>query len=304
MKGIKVSLRKIIIDESAAEQRLDRYLFKLFPLAPRGEVYRLIRKKDVRINGKKAQVDSRIHHGDEISIFISQDKEEDWTRKRPLPKGGPLKIIFEDEVDLVVFKAQGLKTTPDRLGESCLTSQVQAYLKDRITATFRPSPLGRLDKDTQGLVLFAKTYARSRELEALQRKQEVGKFYLALVKGRIKEGLCELELEKRGTRPGVVERKGAKLAKTIFRNLEIKGGYSLVEAQLITGRTHQIRASIAHLGASIVGDSLYGRLEGGQELICYKLVWQDKSCEFISQEFIDEVRKVGLGERNPICADK
>ncbi|NLY35926.1 MAG: RluA family pseudouridine synthase [Tissierellia bacterium] len=286
----------IIIDESSADQRLDRFLIKLFPRAPRGEVFRLFRKKDVKLNGKRASVDCRVVLGDEIFVYLSEERQKAWMAQELVLVAGELEIVYQDEDDLVVYKARGLKTTPDRAGEDCLTSRVQAYLSDRLTPTFKPSPLGRLDKDTEGLVLFAKNYQRTKLLEELQRKSQVKKSYLALVFGTIKEGLCEITIKKNLTSPGMKVEDGGKVAKTIFKTLVKKPPYSLVEAELLTGKTHQIRISLASMGSEIVGDKLYGRGGGGQRLLCYKLEWAGKRAEYLPESFLKELRKVGIDE--------
>ncbi|NLY72770.1 MAG: RluA family pseudouridine synthase [Tissierellia bacterium] len=289
---------KIIIDESAANQRLDRFLMKFFPKAGRGEIYRLIRKKDVRINGKVAREKDRIELHDELDIYLKEDLVKSWSGDMIEARPGSIDIVYEDEDDLVVYKPQGLKTTPDSRGEDSLSSRVQAYLEADISRTFRPSPLGRLDKDTRGLVLFTKNYQRTKELEELQRQRGLEKLYLALIFGTIEEGLCEIRLEKKANEPGVKLTEEGKKAITDFKVLARKDGYSLVEAQLITGRTHQIRASIAHLGGQILGDELYGRGRGGQSLICYKLAWQDKEVFYLPDDFIELMRKVGFEKRD------
>ena len=286
----------IIIDESSAEQRLDRFLIKLFPRAPRGEIFRLFRKKDVKLNGKRASIDSRVVLGDEIFVYLSEERQKAWMAESIVLTPGALKIIYEDEDDLVVYKAQGLKTTPDRPGEDCLTSRIQAYLSEMMSPTFKPSPLGRLDKDTEGLVLFAKNYQRTKLLEELQRKSEVKKTYLALVFGTIKEGLCEITLKKNKNTPGVKLDSQGKIAKTIFKTLATNPPFSLVEAQLLTGRTHQIRISLASMGCEIMGDELYGRGRGGQRLLCYKLEWTEKQAIYLPENFLKELRKVGIDE--------
>lgn len=286
----------IIIDESSADQRIDRFLFKLFPRAPRGEIFRLFRKKDVKINGKRAQVESRINLGDEVSVYLSEEKKNTWMEPEKFPLGGEIHVLFEDEEDLVVFKKKGLKTTPDTPGEDCLATRVQAYLWAHRAPTFQPSPLGRLDKDTQGLVLFAKNYQRTKLLEELQRKGEIKKIYLALIFGTIKEGLCEIHLKKKENMPGVERDEMGKRARTFFRTLAVHAPYSLVEAELLSGRTHQIRASVAALGGRIMGDTLYGKGQGGQSLVCYKLEWTEKEVAYIPVEFLSELRKVGIDE--------
>lgn len=286
----------IIIDESSANQRLDRFLLKLFPRAPRGEVFRLFRKKDVKLNGKRAHVDSRIFLGDEVFVYLSEERKKDWMAESVILLPGKVKIIYEDEDDLVVFKPRGLKTTPDHKAEDCLTSRVQFYLSEMLTPTFRPSPLGRLDKDTEGLVLFAKNYQRTKFLEELQREIGVKKTYLALVFGTIREGLCEISLMKNKTTPGVRIDSQGKRARTIFKTLATQPPYSLIEAELITGRTHQIRISLASMGCEIVGDELYGKGRGGQQLLCYKLEWTGKKALYLPESFLEEVRKVGIDE--------
>lgn len=294
-----------IIDPSASGQRVDRFLRKALPRAPRGEIYKLFRKKDVKCNGKRIDIDTYLKEGDELFVFLSPDREKAWGPEPMLFQGGELRIIYEDQDDLVVFKEKGLKTTPDRKGEDSLSLRVQSYLKDACTRTFRPSPLGRLDKDTMGLVLFAKNYQRSKELESLQRKGRIKKLYLALIFGTIKEGLCTLHLEKVGNRPGMKQVEEGMVAKTIFRILHKNGPYALVEAELLTGKTHQIRVSIKALGGKLLGDELYGGGKGGQWLLCYKLLWEDKQVYYLSEEFREELRKVGLDETrtNPPSAN-
>lgn len=286
----------VIIDKSAADQRIDRFLTKLFPRAPRGEIFRLFRKKDVRINGKRASVGDRIALGDEVFVYVSQERKKSWMAEEVVLRPGQIKIIYEDKQDLVVYKQRGLKTTPDRAGEDCLTYRVQAYLRDSISPTFKPSPLGRLDKETEGLVLFAKNYQRTKHLEELQRENKVKKAYLALVFGTIREGLYETSLKKHKNKPGVKVDPQGKVARTIFKNLASSPPYSLVEAELLTGRTHQIRASIAALGGKIVGDELYGKGRGGQRLLCYKLEWAEKKAFYLPEDFLLELRKVGIDE--------
>lgn len=284
------------IDSSSSGQRVDRFLKKALPRAPRGEIYKLFRKKDVKCNGKRIGIQDYLQEGDELFVFLSPQREEAWGPKTMVFQGGEIQILFEDEEDLVVYKESGLKTTPDYAGEDSLSLRVQAYLHDACTRTFRPSPLGRLDKDTQGLVLFAKNYQRSKALEELQRKGAIKKLYLALIFGTIKEGLYELRLEKsQGTR-GVLPSQRGKFARTSFRILEEKAPYSLVEAELLTGRTHQIRASIQALGGQVLGDPLYGKGHGGQKLLCYQLRWEMKEVHYISPSFREELRKVGLDE--------
>lgn len=293
------------IDSSSAGQRVDRFLRKALPRAPRGEIYKLFRKKDVKCNGKRMDIHEFLQEGDELFVYLTPDRQRAWGPETMEFHGGDIEIIFEDEVDLVVYKEPGLKTTPDRRGEDCLSLRVQSYLQDACSRTFRPSPLGRLDKDTEGLVLFAKNYQRSKELEELQRNSFIKKLYLALIFGTIREGLCELRVEKVSQGTGMKESQDGKLARTIFRILDQKGDYALVEAELLTGRTHQIRLSLQSLGAELIGDQRYGRGKGGQRLICYQLAWQDKQVVHVSEAFKEEIRKVGLDETraNPSSAD-
>lgn len=259
-------MRVYQIDSSAAEQRLDRYIKKLLPHAKEGEIQRWIRTKKIKLNGARTRANERIQIGDEIAIYLPDPVLDAYSRAESMvsAKAAGLTIVYEDEQILIVNKPAGLLTHPDKSEyKNTLASHVQHYLKHLCTATFRPASVNRLDKNTSGLVLFGKTYPSLKQLNALMRSGKIDKTYKTIAHGQItKTHTVKGYLTKDGARNIVTLQaqpgEGAKAIETIVRPLAVKNGYTLTEVDLITGRSHQIRISLAALGYPIVGDVKYG----------------------------------------------
>ncbi len=266
---------EINIGEEQQEQRLDRFLKKYLPQASLGHIYKIIRIK-VKVNGKKAKPEQYLKMGDVLALYLPEDVLEGFLRPEQEPrrtKGGRrFSVVYEDENLLLVNKPRGLLTHGDQTEKkNTLVNQVLDYLVETgayrfsRTGTFVPAPVNRLDRNTSGLVIFGKNNLALQCLNRMIRsKESIGKFYLAAAKGELMEekvlrSVMEKDHDKNRIR--ILEEGSAdgRIMETILRPISCKNGYSLVEAQLVTGRTHQIRAHMASEGLPILGDPKYGR---------------------------------------------
>ncbi len=293
-------MHKITIGENEKEQRVDRFLVKYLNGSTKTNISKMIRKKAIRVNGARTKENYKLLLGDEVTIHVSEAslKELILPVKKISADSVELDIVYEDEQMLIVNKPSGLLTHPDRDEYSkTLATRVQKYLQELCTRTFRPAPVHRLDKNTSGLVTFAKTYDALKQLNETMRNREIGKFYLTIVEGKLtKAGTVKGWVEKDSTRNKVwistEERPGSLAVHTDYKPLKIAGDYTLCEVELHTGRSHQIRVSLGSIGHPIVGDRKYGGKKAlgqtHQLLHAWRLELRGKSYEKRSPE-IDRV---------------
>lgn len=264
MKVIKVSLND-------ANQRIDKYLKRVLPSVPANFLYKLFRKKDIKVNGKWVKENFHLNGGEKISVYISDVQYEDFTKTTKLVERQtcPFEIVYEDENMLVVNKPAGILVHGDEEEKKkTLINIVTNYLYGKgeyepNKDSFAPSLVHRLDRNTSGLVMIAKNYrALSVLLDALNNKEKIKKTYLALVKGVVaKEFTYEVNLVKNSRENKVYvddSHPNRKKAITYFAPNKKFTNYSLIEATLLTGRTHQIRVSLASVDHPIIGDDKYG----------------------------------------------
>ncbi len=267
-------MRELIVGKNDAGQRLDRFVSKALPLLPPALLQKYIRIKRIKCNGARCQRDQRLRAGDVLQLYVNDEffdapREDNLFLTLFQPK---LTILYEDEHILLLDKRPGVVVHADETEKvNTLINYVQAYLyqkrawNPRWENAFTPALCNRIDRNTGGIVIAAKTAEALRIMNDKIRDREITKKYLCITLGRPRpaEGKieCFLLKDEEKNQVKVYDRPvpGGKTAATLYRTLETRGELSLVEAELLTGRTHQIRASFAHIGCPLLGDGKYGR---------------------------------------------
>ena len=286
-------MREFTIGRNDAGQRLDRWLGKTLPLLPAPLAQKYIRLKRVKVNGKGSKRDVRLREGDFLQLYINDEFFETPTLENAfLSVFKPqLDLVYEDENLLLVNKRPGLVVHPDESERvNTLITHIQAYLYQKKEWSpywenaFAPALCNRIDRNTGGIVIAAKNAETLRILNQKIRDRELSKFYLAIIHGKMNppqgrlEGFLLKDEAKKQVKVFDRPIPGGTTAQTLYRTLQTRGGLSLVECELLTGRTHQIRAQFAAAGHPLLGDGKYGREKDNkrygrsfQALYSYKL---------------------------------
>ncbi|MEE0858431.1 MAG: RluA family pseudouridine synthase [Acutalibacteraceae bacterium] len=286
-------MREIIIKKNDANQRLDKFLTKRFKTMPKSLMYKYIRTKYIKLNNKKCEISTILKEGDVLKLFIKEEffENESTTENYDFLKAPTkLDIIYEDENIMLINKKPGVIVHPDeKYHFDSLISRVLHYLYDKNEynpkddKAFAPALVNRIDRNTGGIVIAAKNAESLRTLNAKMKTRELTKLYLCLVQGTLKhsEGLLGGYIEKNEKKNKVTVLKkptpNSKPVKTKYKVLKNINGNSLVEIDLLTGRTHQIRAHMSSIGHPLLGDTKYGyKRKGDNDVYKYQALYAYK----------------------------
>lgn len=273
-------MKSFTVTKNDASQRLDKFIVKNCPALPSSLMFKYIRTKRIKVNGRRAEISTRLKEGDTVEAYIN---DEFFVSVQPkydfLSAPAKLDIVYEDENILLADKKQGLLVHPDKNEYSdTLIARIQHYLYDKgeyrpqDENSFRPALANRIDRNTGGIVIAAKNAESLRILCDKIKYREIEKKYLAVIHGvpKKKTDLLEGYLEKNEEKNKVFLKSGktdsSLTIKTRYTVLESRAGLSLVEVELLTGRTHQIRAHMASICHPLLGDGKYGKSSADKKM--------------------------------------
>lgn len=292
-------MKEVNITGKEENQRLDKFLLKYFNNAPKSFVYKMLRKKRIKFNGKKAEGNEIIKNGDKLQMYIAPETMDSLMSEKEIMKAERhFGIVYEDDNILVVSKPAGLLSHPESSADkNTLIDQILYYLYEKgeydmsKESSFTPAICNRLDRNTGGIVIAGKNLAAVQAVNKAIAQRKIKKYYITMVRGEFtqEKELFGYHVKDELTNTVKVLKKEAPGAKKIFtkvKPLAVKDNFSLLEIDLITGKSHQIRAHLKSMGYPVIGDRKYGEMRvntrfkdkyglNNQFLFAYKIAWHE-----------------------------
>lgn len=320
-------MQEIKIGNNEEEQRIDRFLRKYFENATKSFIYKMLRKKRIKLNGNRANPEDLIYQGDSIQMYLADETIAKFRgQEKEIDGSNNLHVIYEDDNIVLINKAKGTlaHSSSSEDAEVNVVDEFVSYLYSKgeylpsEEKTFTPSICNRLDRNTSGIVIGAKNYNTLKEINSALKSREIERYYKTIVKGKMIEDQSlegYLVKNEKNNKVSISQesQKDGKEIKTDIRVLKSTKDYSLVEINLITGRTHQIRAHLSSINHEVIGDLKYGNSRvnkyfkdkynlTGQYLHAYKVIFKGlgNGLEYLNnKQFICDLDSdMGLIERD------